>query len=156
ELQLTIDTIPALASRYRADGTTDFVNQTWRRYTGLTQESWTGRGSAVVHPDDRQRVEQAWAAHLAAAEPFDVELRLRRADGGYRWVVTRRVPFRDESGKLVKWYSAAFDIEDRKRAELALRAREAELAEAQRELQLTLDRIPILAWQTRSDGYAEY
>jgi PAS domain S-box-containing protein len=156
ELQATIDTIPALASRYRADGTTDFVNQTWRSYTGLSQESWTGRGSAVVHPDDRQRVEQAWAAHLAAAEPFEVEQRMRRADGEYRWYFVRRVPLRDDGGNVIAWYGAGYDIEDRKRAELALRTREAELAEAQRELQLTLDRIPILAWQTRSDGYAEY
>jgi PAS domain S-box-containing protein len=156
ELQLTIDTIPALASRYRADGTTDFVNQVWRSYTGLTQESWTGRGSAVVHPDDRPRVEQAWAAHLAAAEPFDVEQRMRRADGEYRWYFVRRVPLHDAGGNVIAWYGAGYDIEDRKRAELALRAREAELAETQRELQLTLDRIPTLAWQTRSDGYAEY
>jgi PAS domain S-box-containing protein len=156
ELQLTIDTIPALASRYRADGTTDFVNQIWRSYTGLPQESWAGRGSAVVHPDDRQRIEQAWATHLAAAEPFDVEQRMRRADGEYRWYFVRRVPLRDDGGNVIAWYGAGYDIEDRKRAELALRTREAELAEAQRELQLTLDRIPILAWQTRSDGYAEY
>jgi PAS domain S-box-containing protein len=156
ELQQTIDTIPALASRYRADGTTDFVNQTWRSYTGLSQESWTGRGSAVVHPDDRQRVEQAWVAHLAAAEPFEVEQRMRRADGEYRWYFIRRVPLRDDSGNVIAWYGAGYDIEDRKRAELALRAREADLAEAQHELQLTLDRIPTLAWQTRSDGYAEY
>src|ERR1700752_2081968 len=156
ELQLTIDTIPALASRYRTDGTTDFVNQTWRSYTGLSQESWTGRGSTVVHPDDRPRVEQAWAAHLAAAEPFEVEQRMRRADGEYRWYFVRRVPLRDDSGNVIAWYGAGYDIEARNRAELALRESEARLAEAQRELQLTLDRIPVLAWQTRSDGYAEY
>jgi PAS domain S-box-containing protein len=156
ELQLTIDTIPTLASRYRADGTTDFVNQTWRSYTGLGQESWTGRGSGVVHPDDRQRVEKAWVAHLAAAEPFEVEQRMRRADGEYRWYFVRRVPLRDDNGNVISWYGAGYDIEDRKRAELALRAREAELAEARQELQLTLDRIPSLAWQTRADGFAEY
>jgi PAS domain S-box-containing protein len=156
ELQLTIDTIPALASRYRADGTTDFVNQTWRSYTGLTQESWSGRGSGVVHPDDRQRVERAWVVHLATAEPFEVEQRMRRADGEYRWYFVRRVPLRDDSGNVIAWYGAGYDIEDRKRAELALRAREAELAEARQELQLTLDRIPSLAWQTRADGFAEY
>lgn len=156
ELQLTIDTIPALASRYRTDGTTDFVNQTWRSYTGLPQESWSGRGSAVVHPDDRRRVEQAWAAHLAAAEPFDVEQRMRRADGEYRWYFVRRVPLRDDSGNVIAWYGAGYDIEDRKRAEFALHAREADLATAERELRLTLDSIPTLAWRTRTDGFAEY
>jgi PAS domain S-box-containing protein len=152
ELQATIDTIPVLASRYRTDGTTDFVNQTWRSYTGLPQESWTGRGSAVVHPDDRQRVEQAWVAHLAAVAPFDVEQRMRRADGEYRWYFVRRVPLRDDSGNVIAWYGAGYDIEDRKRAEFALRAREAELAEAQRELQATVDTIPVVVSCFLPDG----
>jgi PAS domain S-box-containing protein len=152
ELQLTIDTIPALASRYRTDGTTDFVNQTWRSYTGLTQESWTARGSAVVHPDDRPRVEQAWAAHLAAAEPFEIEQRMRRADGEYRWYLVRRVPLRDDGGNVIAWYGAGYDIEDRKRAELALRQSEARLAEAQRELQATIDTIPVLVTGYTPEG----
>jgi PAS domain S-box-containing protein len=152
ELQATIDTIPALASRYRADGTTDFVNQTWRSYTGLTQESWTGRGSAVVHPEDRLRVEQAWAAHLATAEPFEIEQRMRRADGEYRWYLVRRVPLRDDGGNVIAWYGAGYDIEDRKRAELALRQSEARLAEAQRELQAMVDTIPAVVTSYWPDG----
>jgi PAS domain S-box-containing protein len=152
EIQATIDTIPVLASRYRTDGTTDFVNQTWRNYTGLPLESWTGRGSVVVHPDDRRRVEQAWVAHLAAPEPFEVEQRMRRADGEYRWYFVRRVPQRDDSGNVIAWYGAGYDIEDRKRAELALRVREAELAEAQRELQATVDTIPVVVSCFLPDG----
>jgi PAS domain S-box-containing protein len=156
ELRATIDSLPALASRYRADGTTDFVNETWRSYTGLTQESWTGRGSAVVHPDDRQRIEQAWVAHLATGEPFDVEQRMRRADGEYRWYFVRRVPLRDDSGNVIAWYGAGYDIEDRKRAELAQRESEARLVEAQRELQATIDTIPVVVSCFLPDGTSAF
>ena len=133
ELQLTIDTIPALAARYRRDGSLDFVNRTWRDYTGLSQDSLTGqRWGVAIHPDDLALVERAWRTHLPTGEPFEMEQRLRRADGEYRRFWVRRVPLRDESGTVIKWYGVGHDIEDQKRAESALRRSEAYLAEAQR------------------------
>jgi PAS domain S-box-containing protein len=133
ELQLTIDTIPALAARYRRDGSLDFVNRTWRDYTGLSQDSLTGqRWGVAIHPDDLTLVERAWRTHLPTGEPFEMEQRLRRADGEYRRFWVRRVPLRDESGTVIKWYGVGHDIEDQKRAESALRRSEAYLAEAQR------------------------
>jgi PAS domain S-box-containing protein len=133
ELQVTIDTIPALAARYRRDGSLDFVNQTWRDYTGLSQDSLTGqRWGVAIHPDDLVLVERAWRAHLPTGEPFQMEQRLRRADGEYRRFWVRRVPLRVENGAVVKWYGVGHDIEDQKRAESALRRSEAHLAEAQR------------------------
>jgi PAS domain S-box-containing protein len=133
ELQVTIDMLPAIAASYRADGSIDFVNQTWRDYTGLSQESLVGqRWGAAIHPDDMPSVERAWRAHLASGQPFEIEQRLRRSDGEYRWHFVRRVPLRDESGKVVRWYGVGHDIEDRKRVESALRRSEAYLAEAQR------------------------
>jgi PAS domain S-box-containing protein len=133
ELQVTIDTIPALAARYRLDGSLDFVNQTWRDYTGLSQDSLTGqRWGVAIHPDDLVLVERAWRSHLPTGEPFQMEQRLRRADGEYRRFWVRRVPLHDESGAVVKWYGVGHDIEDQKRAESALRRSEAYLAEAQR------------------------
>jgi PAS domain S-box-containing protein len=133
ELQVTIDTIPALVARYRRDGAPDFVNETWRTYTGLSQDILRGQGWAIaIHPDDLPRVEAAWRAHLSLGQPFEMEQRLRRADGEYRWFFIRRVPLRDDSGEAVKWYSAAHDIEDQKRAERALRRSETYLADAQR------------------------
>lgn len=152
ELQLTIDTIPALVVRHQADGIIDFVNQTWRRYTGLSQAAWKGRGSVVVHPDDLARVEQMWLAHLKTGEPFESEQRLRNADGEYRWHFLRRVPLRNDNGDLIAWYGAAHDIEDRKRAEDALRASETQLAEARRELELTIDSIPVMVSTFEADG----
>jgi PAS domain S-box-containing protein len=133
ELRITIDTIPAIVTRYRRDGSPDFVNQTWRTYTGLSNDSLQGqRPGLAVHPDDLPKLHAAWSAHLATGQPFDMEQRLRRADGEYRWFFVRRVPLRDENGQVIRWYAAAHDIDDQKRAERALRRSEAYLAEAQR------------------------
>jgi PAS domain S-box-containing protein len=128
ELQVTIDTIPALVARYRRNGSPEFVNQTWRTYTGRSQDSSRG----AVHPDDLPKLDAAWRAHLATGKPFDIEHRLRRADGEYRWFFFRRVPLRDENGQVIRWYGAAHDIDDQKRAERALQTAQAELAHATR------------------------
>ena len=133
ELQVTIDTIPVLAGSYRHDGVPDFINQAWRNYTGLSVEDLKERGwEAVIHPDDRALVESERRAHLATGEPFETEQRLRRVDAEYRWHLFSRVPLRDENGNVIKWYGAGYDIEDRKRAEDALRRSRAQLAHAQR------------------------
>jgi PAS domain S-box-containing protein len=152
-LQLTIDTIPLLVARYGPDGFMEFRNQAWRDYTGLSQDNVEGRrwGSAL-HPDDLQMIEREWRAHLATGEPFAVEQRLRRADGAYRWHLVRRVPLRDQAGNVKHWYAAGFDIEDRRRAEDAVRASEAQLAQAQRELELTIDSIPVMVSTFDADG----
>jgi PAS domain-containing protein len=109
-----------------------------------------------VHPDDIEASNREWRSCLAAGTPFQREQRFRRADGVYRWHLVRRVPRRNDEGDLVNWYGVAFDIEEQKRAEDALRRSEAYLAKAERELRLTIDWIPTLAWHTRPDGYAEY
>ena len=87
---------------------------------------------------------------------LSVDMRARRADGTYRWYTIWRTPRRDENGNIVKWYSIGINIEDKKLAEDALRDSEARLAAAERELRLTLDSIPTLAWRTGADGSAEY
>jgi len=153
ELQVTVDTIPALAARYRADGSIDFVNETWRDYTGLSQESLDGhRWGVAIHPDDLPLVEREWRKHLATGEAFEMEQRLRRADGEYRRHWVRRVPLREETGDVIKWYGVGFDIEDRNRAEDALRRSEADLANAKHELQLTIDTIPTVVASYKADG----
>jgi PAS domain S-box-containing protein len=153
ELRLIVDTIPVLAARYRPDGTMDFRNKTWRDYTGLSQDNIEGnRWGAALHPDDMELIERAWRSHIATGEPFELEQRLRRADGEYRWHWVRRVPLRDDSGNVIKWYGVGFDIEDRRRAEEALRRSEAALSEARRELQLTIDSIPVMVSTFDPDG----
>jgi PAS domain S-box-containing protein len=134
DLRLTIDTIPVFVATYRPDGTRSFVNQTWQDYIGITQEEATGPDATIFphfHPDDVERNERAWSASLASGEPLSIEVRVRRADGQYRWHISRRVPLRDEKGDVVQWYSVGIDIEDQKRAEEELRRSEAFLAEGQ-------------------------
>src|SRR5712692_4206838 len=117
-LRLVIDTIPAHVWSTRADGSVDFVNRRWLETTGLTMEHALGSDwASVVHPDDLARYADKWRSALAAGEPTESEVRLRRPDGNYRWWLTRTVPLRDELGNIVKWYGTAIDIEDRKRAE---------------------------------------
>jgi len=121
ELQRTIDGIPALAATYDADGSRMSVNKLGRDFTGLSAEDVTsGRWSIAIHPDDIELAESKWAACVASGEPFEHEYRTRAADGTYRWYVARRVPMRDETGKVIRWYGVSHDIDDRKRAEALL------------------------------------
>jgi PAS domain S-box-containing protein len=153
ELQVTIDTIPTLVATYRPDGSRIFVNRTWLDYTGLSlAAAMDAERTSIAHPDDAVRVAEEWQRSLATRTPFKSEMRLRRADGEYRWHSVHRVLARDETGVIVKWYSVAADIEDRKRAEEALRRSEAQFKEAQRELQLTIDSIPAMVATYEPDG----
>jgi PAS domain S-box-containing protein len=135
DLQLTIDTIPVFVAAYRPDGTRTFVNRSWQHYMGIAPDAATDADAADLphfHPDDVERNDRAWRAALASGEPVSIELRVRRADGQYRWHTSRRVPLRDERGNIVRWYWVGIDIEDQKRAEAELRRSEAFLAEGQR------------------------
>src|SRR3984957_12435556 len=157
EIRQTVDTVPALIARYRPDGFMDFRNKNWREYTGLSQDNLEGRrwGSAL-HPDDKEMVERQWREHIATGEPFELEQRLRKADGEYRWYRVRRVPLRGETGEVIKWYAIAFDVDDRKRTEDALRESEADLAKARHELQLIIDTVPVLVLRHRADGIIDF
>lgn len=155
ELQLTIDTIPAMISTYHPDGTHSFVNKVWTDYTGMKLDDViAAKGAGLFHPDDPERV--SWRASLQSGDPLSAEASIRAADGSYQWFSIRRTPLRDREGRIVKWYSIGFNIEDRRSADNALRDSEARLAAAERELRHTLDSIPTLAWRARADGFAEY
>ena len=109
------------------------VNKQFVEYSGLSAEQTSGSGwEVVIHPDDLERHEGKWMEAAATGKPHESEVGFRRSDGEYRWHLDRGVPLRDEDGNIVKWYGVTTDIEDRKRAEEALRGSEAYLAEAQR------------------------
>src|SRR6266850_1231942 len=128
ELRITIETIPAFVSSTLPDGSVDFISQGWLDYVGCSREEILGwGGKKTIHPEDLDRVLNNWQAALASGEPLEIEGRLRRADGEYRWFLSRAAPLRDEKGNIVKWYWTIFDIEDRKRAEEKLRQDEREL-----------------------------
>ncbi|HYY28628.1 MAG TPA: PAS domain S-box protein [Chthoniobacterales bacterium] len=144
--RLIIDTIPDMIWTALPDGSVDFVNQRWVEYTGLSLEDGLEEAQrrglpssrhpdSLLHPEDLAKLEE-WRAssrdRLRTGEPFEAELRFRRADGEYRWVMNRAVPLRDKQGKIVKWYGISVDIEDQKRAEEALQKAQAELAHVTR------------------------
>jgi PAS domain S-box-containing protein len=132
-LRLVIDTIPAMAWSLLPDGTVDFLNQRWLNYAGVSMEQYIEAPTSAIHPDDTPRVLEKWRAAMTAREPYEDEMRLRRADGQYRWFLIRTVPLRDEQGNIVKWYGTSTDIEELKQAEDTLRRNQAFFAaEAQR------------------------
>jgi len=131
-LRQVIDAIPALAWCNLPDGPNEFLNKRWHEYTGLSPEQSSGWGWQVAfHPDDLPNLMEKWTKMLASGESDEVEARLRRRDGVYRWFLIRAEAFRDESGKIVRWYGTSTDIDDRKRAEAQVEQAYLRLAEAQ-------------------------
>jgi PAS domain S-box-containing protein len=101
-IRLVINTIPTMAWTLRPDGVVDFVNQRWLDYTGLTLQQEIDDPTGVVHPEDLPRVVKKWLADMATGEPSEDEMRLRRADGEYRWFLVHTAPLRDEQGNVVE------------------------------------------------------
>jgi PAS domain S-box-containing protein len=133
DIRLVVDTIPTLAWSAGPDGCADFFNQRWLDYTGLSAKQALGSGwEAAIHPDDLPRILKTFREALNSVKPYEVEGRFRRFDGEFRWFLFRGSPLRDRSGNVAKWYGTNTDLEERKRAEDALRASEASLLEAQR------------------------
>jgi PAS domain S-box-containing protein len=132
-IQLLVDSIPALIHTGRPDGYLDYFNKPWLEYFGVTLDKVVGwNWTAHVHPEDVDGIVAKWRACLATGEIFEYETRVRRADGEYRWMFHCKVPLRDGCGNIVKWYGSSLDIDDRKTAEEAVRRSKAYLAEAQR------------------------
>src|ERR1700721_1104127 len=124
-IRLVVDTIPTLAWSAGPDGSADFFNQRWLDYTGLSAEQALGSGWQVaIHSDDLPQILETFRQALNSVKPYEVEGRFRRFDGEFRWFLFRGSPLRDRSGKVAKWYGTNTDLEERKRAEDALRKSE--------------------------------
>jgi len=121
ELRDVVNAVPAFVWSTLPDGAVDFVNERWLEYTGLSPQDALG-WEAAVHPDDRSRAVAEWRAALKNGRSTDGEMRVRRADGEFRWWFFRNVPLHDETGNIAKWYGTGIDIEDRKRAESLIAA----------------------------------
>jgi PAS domain S-box-containing protein len=149
-LRQHMDAMPQMVYTSPADGMTDYVNQRWQEYTGLSWERPLGTGWVEsLHPDDRERVWRQWMETVKAGQPFETEYRLRRKDGQYRWHLSRAIPIRDGRRQIVKWIGTSTDIHDREEAEAereelftrerAARAEAEHSAESIRRLQAVTD-----------------
>jgi len=149
-LAAIIDTIPTLAWCNLPDGSNEFLNKGWHEYTGLSHEESHGWGWQVAfHPEDLPPLMEKWQKMLVSGESDEIEARLRRHDGVYRWFLIRAQALRSDSGEIVRWYGTSTDIEDRKRAEEAQRTSEHNLA-------AIINTIPTTAWTARPDGYCDF
>jgi PAS domain S-box-containing protein len=150
DFRLVMDTIPAIVWSASLDGFDDFFNKGWVEYTNLPVEESKGFGwLKAIHPEDAPALLAKWRTAIRTGTPYESVARVRRFDGEYRWFLSRAVPLRDETGKIIKWYGTNIDIEDRKRAE-------ARVGQAETELRLALDTIPALAWSAGPDGSADF
>ncbi len=123
-----LDTIPTLTWTMLPDGSNEFLSKKWEEYTGRSVKESHGWGwQPAFHPDDLPPLMEKWGKMLVSGESDEIEARLRRHDGVYRWFLIRAQALRDESGKIARWYGTSTDIEDRKRAEETLRDREQSL-----------------------------
>jgi len=117
-LRLVLENAPAMVWSCLPDGTSDFCSKSWVNYTGMSEEKTRGGGwMEVFHPDDLEIALAKWKITMEKGEPHEVEARLRRSDGVYRWFLIRSVPLFDEHGRVVRWYGSTTDVEDLKQAE---------------------------------------
>jgi formate hydrogenlyase transcriptional activator len=131
ELRMVVDFVPDHLGVLDAQGNVLYANRAALEFTGLTLEEAVADpdpGAQVVHPDDLPAV-RATLRGLAEGNGGEVEIRLRRRDGQYRWVLTRYVPLRDDDGRVVRWFATNTDIDDRKRAEERMQAENLALRE---------------------------
>ena len=133
ESRLIVDSIPGLVATLTPTGEVEVVNNQVLAYCGRTLEELKQWGTSdTVHPDDRPRAIEVVTRSMVSGDPYEIEERIRRVDGVYRWFQVRGLPLRDSDGRIVRWYVLLTDIEDRKRAEVELRRAYDSFAAAQR------------------------
>jgi formate hydrogenlyase transcriptional activator len=150
QLQLVLNSIPMMVWSDNKDGKNDFCNQQVLEQIGIPAEvAATFDWKSLLHPEDAARVSQKWESAMANGEMYEVEKRLRVADGTYRWFQSRALPLRDQRGEIVRWYGADTDIEDLKRAEEIL-------AEHARQLKQVIDLNPLHMFIWEADASVSY
>jgi two-component system, sensor histidine kinase and response regulator len=119
------EALPQLVWSATPDGACDYFSTQWTEHTGVPEADLLGwRWLRALHPDDREPTRRLWTDSVAGRGPYDVEYRVRRSDGVYRWFKTRGTPIRDSEGNIVKWFGTCTDITDLREIEEALRASE--------------------------------
>src|ERR1700722_9819820 len=146
ELRLLVEAIPTLVWRAGQDGNIEYVNQRVLDYFRAPLGEVIGWGwMEKVHPEDVAFKVRTWLQNLESGKPHDVMCRFRGADGGYRWFEVRGEPLRASDGRVLRWYGVLIDIDDRRRAEEALRDSEYKLRQI-------IETVPSLLWSLGPDG----
>src|SRR5215471_21779589 len=110
QFQQMIDEIPALAWSCLPDGSVELISKQWLKYAGISHESsQVSLWESQVHQDDVEKLDTTWRQHLATCEPLEIESRLRRYDGTYRWFLIRAIPLRDALNRIIRWYGTNTD-----------------------------------------------
>ncbi|HZW10164.1 MAG TPA: PAS domain S-box protein [Phycisphaerales bacterium] len=149
--RVLLSSLPQLVWTCTPEGVCDFVSQRWLEYTGRSEAEQLGSGwLSSLHPDDRRRARDAWRdssarAHAGADAVHEVEYRLRRHDGQYRWFACRASPVRDARGRVALWVGASADVQSMKDAESAVR-------DSEERFRTLADNISQLAWMTDEGG----
>jgi formate hydrogenlyase transcriptional activator len=130
ELRQVLDLAPQLIAVFGPHRERLYLNRVSLDYFGITLDQWCeARPGNEVHPDDTERLRSQWDHAISNGSAFEIEVRFRRNDGIFRWFLIRSNPVRDEQERVLRWYSACTDIEDRKRAEDKLRRENTALRE---------------------------
>jgi two-component system, chemotaxis family, CheB/CheR fusion protein len=146
EFKFVTDFMPQMVWATEPDGYHNFFNKRWYDFTGLDYEQTKDKGwSLVLHPDDYTRTWKVWENCLQTGKTYDIEYRMRRHDGEYRWFLARALPLRDSEGKIVKWFGTCTDIHDQKMEtdilEQKIQARTSELKRTNLELEASNDEL---------------
>ncbi|MFC7472844.1 PAS domain-containing protein [Dankookia sp. GCM10030260] len=128
QFRILADSMPQMVWAAQPDGFHDYYNQRWYDFTGMPAGSTDGVAwNGMFHPDDQVRAWARWRYSLETGDPYEVEYRLRRADGTYRWTLGRALPVRDQEGRIIRWFGTCTDIEEQKLVEDQLRVSEERL-----------------------------
>ena len=116
DLGRVFDALPAMVWTARPDGHIDFANRRWSDYTGTSLDEAHGwEWQAAVNPDDLPTALERWRSILASGEPGEMEARIRRFDGQFRWFRIECSPMCDDAGRIIKWCGVGTDVDDRAR-----------------------------------------
>lgn len=149
-LRRLTDALPTFVWFADPDGDLTYFNSRWYEYTGQTESEALPSGwISVLHPDDQESTSAAWSDARAGGTLYETEVRYRRHDGEYRWYAARAEPIRDQTGSITTWVGSSIDIHNRKLAETALRASEAQF-------RLMADAVPQIVWITDAQGRTEF
>jgi PAS domain S-box-containing protein len=148
------EAMPSIIWMATADGREEYYNQQWMDFSGLSLEQTLAQGwLSLIHPDDRAEALRVWTNAIAIGQGYQVEQRVRRHDGEYRWLLVHALPLRDENGEVIRWLGTAMDIHARKQAEAMIQQSEERfrlVARATNDAIYDLDLVNKRGWQNEA------